>query len=84
VGLLKHHCAIPASAIFRPQWPALGASIGMGACVWGLRLAMESSVRDLIALPILVLAGGAIYAVLVALTMPDVVARFAPRLLRRA
>jgi O-antigen/teichoic acid export membrane protein len=84
VALLKRECAIPASAIFRPQWHALAASLVMGACVWGLRLAMEGSVRDLIALPVLVLVGAAVYAVLIALTMPEVVARFAPRLPRRA
>jgi O-antigen/teichoic acid export membrane protein len=84
VGLLKRYCSIKASAIFPPQWPAFAASLVMGACVTLLRLTLESTVRDAVALPILVLAGAGIYAVMVKLTMPIVVARFAHRLPGRA
>ena len=82
--LLKRHCQIPASAIFRPQWPALAASLVMGACVCALRLALGTSVRDIVALPLLVLAGAGVYTVMVRLTMPAVVARFTSRLPGRA
>jgi O-antigen/teichoic acid export membrane protein len=80
VRLLKRDCHISASAIFRPQWPALAASLVMGACVCALRFALESSVRDIVALPLLVLAGAAVYTAIVRLTMPTVVARFRNRL----
>jgi len=79
VRLMRRHCGIPAGAILRPQWPALAASLLMGAGVCVLRVALEPSVRAIVALPLLVLAGAAIYALLVKLTMPMVVARFALR-----
>lgn len=82
--LLRAQCQVPALAVFRPQWPALAASFVMGACVCALRLALESTVRDIVALPLLVLAGAAVYAVMVSLTMPTVVARFTSRLPGRA
>lgn len=84
VGLLDKYCAIKASAVFRPQWPALAASLVMGVCIWLLRLALESVVRDAVALPILVLTGVGVYALMVKLTMPTVVQRFAYRLPGRA
>jgi O-antigen/teichoic acid export membrane protein len=83
VGLLKRYCAIPASTIFRPQWPPLAASLIMGACVWMLRMALERRVADIVALPLLILAGTAVYTLMVRLTMPTVVARFVSRLPRR-
>jgi PST family polysaccharide transporter len=84
VGLLKRYCAIPASTIFLPQWPPLAASLVMGACVWLLRTALEPWVADAVALPLLVLAGTAVYALMVRLTMPTVVARFVSRIPGRA
>ncbi|HWJ34679.1 MAG TPA: oligosaccharide flippase family protein [Steroidobacteraceae bacterium] len=84
VGLLRRYCAISVSTIFLPQWPALAASLVMGACVWLLRLALQPIVRDAVALPILVLAGAAIYALMVRLTMPTVVAEVVNRLPGRA
>jgi len=54
VGLLQRYCGIPAAAILMPQWRALAASLVMGAFVWLLRITLESTVRDAIALPILV------------------------------
>jgi hypothetical protein len=80
VGLLKRYCAIPASTIFLPQWLPLAASITMGACVWLLRMALDGRVADVVALPLLILAGTAVYTLMVRLTMPTVVARFASRL----
>jgi hypothetical protein len=80
VGLLRRYCAIPASTIFLPQWPPLAASLVMGACVWALRMALEGRVADIVALPLLVLAGTAVYTLMVRLTMPAVVARFASRI----
>jgi hypothetical protein len=56
----------------------------MGALVYALRLALESRVTDAVALPILVVAGAAVYALMVKLTMPTVVARFVNRLPGRA
>jgi O-antigen/teichoic acid export membrane protein len=79
-GLLQRRCAIPASAMLGPQWPALAASLAMGACVCMLRLALEPLVKDAVALPILVLAGAGTYLLLVRLTMPTVVAHFMSRL----
>jgi PST family polysaccharide transporter len=80
VGLLKRYCAIPASTIFLPQWLPLAASITMGACVWLLRMALDGRVADVVALPLLILAGTAVYTLMVRLTMPTVVARFAGRM----
>jgi O-antigen/teichoic acid export membrane protein len=80
VGLLKHYCAIPAATIFQPQLPPLAASLIMGACVWVLRMALEGRVADIVALPLLILAGAAVYALMVRLTMPTVVARFVTRM----
>ncbi len=84
VWLLRRRCGIPLAAVFLPQWPALAASLIMGGCVWTLRLVLEPVVRDLVALPLLVLAGAAVYGVLVKLTMPEVVAHFRDRLPGRA
>jgi O-antigen/teichoic acid export membrane protein len=78
--LLRKYCAVPASAIFAPQWPALVSSLVMGAVVSLLRLWLEPWVRDAIALPILILAGAVAYLALVRLTMPTVVAHFLNRL----
>jgi len=80
VRLLKHRCDIPPAAIFRPQAPALAASLSMGAGVWMLRLALEPFVKDAMALPILVAAGAVIYGVSVRATMPAVVAHVVSRL----
>ncbi len=82
--LLKRGCGISWSAIFEPQRPALLASLVMGACVCALRVALESTVPDVIALPLLVLAGAVVYGGLVSLTMPAVVARFSHLLPGRA
>src|SRR6202043_117384 len=79
VGLLRRYCGIPASTIFLPQWPSLAASLIMGACVWALRMALEGRVADIVALPLLVLAGASVYTLMVRLTMPTVVARFVGR-----
>jgi len=78
--LLKRNCAVPASAIFGPQWPALLSSLGMGGLVWMLRVWLEPLLPDALALPILVLAGAIVYLLLVKLTMPTVVAHFRSRL----
>jgi O-antigen/teichoic acid export membrane protein len=84
LGLLKRHCGIAAATMFRPQWPALAASLVMGAGVWLLRVALEPVVGDVVALPILVVAGALIYALLVRRLMPSVVADFVNRLPGRA
>jgi hypothetical protein len=52
----------------------------MGACVWLLRMALDGRVADVVALPLLILAGTAVYTLMVRLTMPTVVARFASRM----
>jgi O-antigen/teichoic acid export membrane protein len=78
--LLKRNCAVSSSAMFAPQWPALASSLVMGALVSMLRLWLEPWVKDAVALPILILAGAAIYLVMVRLTMPTVVAHFMNRL----
>ncbi len=81
-GLLRRYCAIPPAAILMPQWPPLAASLIMGASVWLLRIVLERRVADALALPLLVIAGIAVYALMVRLTMPAVVARFARGRLR--
>jgi O-antigen/teichoic acid export membrane protein len=78
--LLQTRCAIAPRALLEPQLPALAASLAMGAAVWILRLALEPLVKDGVALPILILTGAGLYALLVKLTMPTVVAHFAARL----
>ncbi len=83
-GLLKRKCAIPARSVFRPQRPALVASLTMGACVWLLRLALVPVVSDAVALPILILAGAGVYVAMIAFMMPSVVAQFLKLLPRRA
>ena len=84
VSLLRKRCGIAPATVFRPQQPALVASLVMGACVWSLRLALASVVSDAVALPLLVLAGAMVYLLMVKLTMPQVVAQFAHRLPGRA
>ena len=84
VGLLKRKCAIPARTVFQPQWPALAASVTMGACVWLLRLLLVPVVSDAVALPILILTGAGVYVAMVTLMMPSVVAQFLNRLPGRA
>ncbi len=82
--LLKLRCALPSSALFQPQWPALAASLTMGACVTLARLALEPLVKDVAALPILILIGAVTYLGMVKLLMPTVVAYFMDRLPGRA
>ena len=84
VSLLRRRCGIAPASVFRPQMPALAASLAMGACVWLLRLALSGVMGDTAALPLLVVGGGIVYLVLVKLTMPDVVAQFVSRLPGRA
>jgi O-antigen/teichoic acid export membrane protein len=84
VHLLKRRCQVSASALFRPQWPAFAASLVMGACVCGLRVALAPIVGDYLALPLLIAAGAATYALMVSFTMPAVVAHFVNRLPGRA
>lgn len=84
VGLLKRQCAIPARTVFSPQWPALAASLTMGACVWLLRLALAPILPDAAALPILVLAGAAVYVGMGTVLMPDLATQFLRRLPGRA
>ncbi len=76
-GLLQRYCAIPPAAIWMPQWPPLAASLIMGGSVWLLRIVLERRVADALALPLLIVVGIAVYALMVRLTMPAVVARFA-------
>ena len=84
LSFLERRCRIPAASVLGPQMPALLASGVMGACVWGLRLALEARVTDVVALPLLVLAGALIYGTMVKLVMPDVVAEFAARIPRKS
>jgi hypothetical protein len=46
-------------------------------------MALEHRVPDVVALPLLMLAGAVVYTLMVRLTMPTVVARFASRIPRR-
>jgi O-antigen/teichoic acid export membrane protein len=84
VSLLRRRCGIAPASVFRPQMPALAASLAMGGCVWLLRLALGGVMSDAAALPLLVACGGVIYVLLVKLTMPHVVAQFVSRLPGRA
>lgn len=83
VDLLKRKCSIPPSTVFLAQYPALGASVAMGVCVWLLRLALAGKVSDGVALPILVAAGAGFYVLMVVGMMPSVVAQFTNRPLGR-
>jgi O-antigen/teichoic acid export membrane protein len=80
VSLVKRRCGIAPASLFRPQQPALVASLVMGACVWLSRLALGGVVADGVALPILVMVGAVVYVVMVRITMPQVVAQFVGRL----
>ena len=84
VSLLRRRCGIAPASVFRPQMPALAASLVMGGCVWLLRLALSGVMGDAAALPLLVVGGGIVYVVVVKLTMPEVVAQFVSRLPGRA
>jgi O-antigen/teichoic acid export membrane protein len=84
VALLKRRCGIAPATVFRPQLPALAASLVMGACVWLLRVALVGVVSDAVALPILLATGAIVYGVLVKLAMPQVVAHFVSRMPRGA
>jgi O-antigen/teichoic acid export membrane protein len=80
LGLVGHRCGVPVATILRPQIPALLASLVMGACVWGLRLALQPVLSDAVALPLLMAAGAVVYMVMVWVTMPAVVQQFATRI----
>jgi len=84
--LLGRRCGIAPATVFRPQLPPLIASLVMGACVWLSRQALAGAVPEVVALPLLVMIGALVYALMVKVTMPHVVAQFInrPRLPERA
>jgi hypothetical protein len=49
-----------------------------------LRMVLEHRIADVVALPLLMFAGATVYTLMVRLTMPTVVARFASRIPWRA
>jgi O-antigen/teichoic acid export membrane protein len=57
----------------------LGLSLVMGGAVWGLRVQLHNHVDGVGLLAMMVLAGAAIYAGLLRLTMPEVVGSFTRR-----
>jgi O-antigen/teichoic acid export membrane protein len=84
--LLQRRCGIAPATVFRPQLPALVASLVMGGCVWLSRLALAGVVAEVVALPLLVMIGAIVYGAMVKITMPQVMAQFVnrPRLPERA
>lgn len=77
--LVKRHCGLSAEDVFKPQAPALAASAVMGVSILLLRRALQGAVPDVVALPLLVAAGGLVYVALIRMLMPAVVAQLLGR-----
>ena len=77
--LVKRHCGLSTEDVFKPQAPALAASAVMGVSILLLRRALQGAVPDVVALPLLVAAGGLVYVALIRLLMPSVVAQLLGR-----
>jgi O-antigen/teichoic acid export membrane protein len=76
ISLLKRYCGLPARVMLRAQLPALTAALAMGTGVWLLRIQLETVLSSAILLPILAVAGVAIYAILIALLLPNLAGQF--------
>jgi polysaccharide transporter, PST family len=74
--LLKKKCAVSPRKLLRSQRPAFIAACTMGAVVTGLRLGLEPMVASVILLPLLIVAGAAIYASMIAVMLPQMAARY--------
>ncbi len=81
--LLRFKCALPARPLFTAQVPALLAALVMGAAVTALRLVLEPMLSPVVLLPLLVVAGAALYAGAIALLLPNVARGFAARFIAR-
>jgi O-antigen/teichoic acid export membrane protein len=77
--LLQSRCGIPARVLFDAQRPALIASIVMGVSVTLLRLGLEPMLKSIVLLPVLVAAGAMVYAMVIALLVPEFARRLAGR-----
>jgi len=71
----KKRCGIRARQILKPQMPPLAAAIVMGVLVALMQSALRPHLNGLVLLSVLIAAGAAIYAVMVALEFPHVAAR---------
>ena len=78
--LLRRRCSIPLKELFAPQWRPLFAAALMGAGVTAIRLVLEPHLNSILLLPVLIAAGGLIYAAGVQLLLPEVAQEYAVRL----
>jgi O-antigen/teichoic acid export membrane protein len=73
---MANKCGVTAMEILRPQLPLLMSAVAMGAVVSALQYALTPLMKDLALLPILIAAGGAVYAAIIAVQYPEMAARF--------
>jgi O-antigen/teichoic acid export membrane protein len=72
----RRYCGLTLKDVLLPQVPALLASMGTGAIVWGLNLLMAPYLNQVVLLAWLVLVGAVTYAALIARLLPEVAAPF--------
>ncbi|HWM65638.1 MAG TPA: oligosaccharide flippase family protein [Steroidobacteraceae bacterium] len=79
VTLLKRKCGLSPRVILGAQVPALAAALVMGVGVWLLQLETAPWLSGITELLLLVVAGAALYALMIALLMPGFAAQFIRR-----
>jgi O-antigen/teichoic acid export membrane protein len=77
--LLRDKCAVPPRTLFAAQTPALIASGLMGIGVTLLRIALEPYLRSILLLPVLIAAGGLMYAGAIRALLSEVAREYAIR-----
>jgi O-antigen/teichoic acid export membrane protein len=75
----RRYCGIGAANALRAQMPLLFAALGMGATVWLLRHALAPHLGAGALLVLLIAVGAIVYAILLALFAPQLVARYRAR-----
>jgi O-antigen/teichoic acid export membrane protein len=75
-ALLRRYAGLSPRVILGPQLPALAAALVMGAGLWLLRRELDPLLSGLFELPVLLVAGAGLYALMIALLMPGFTARF--------
>jgi O-antigen/teichoic acid export membrane protein len=77
--LLRDKCALPPRTLFGAQTPALIAAAIMGIGVTLLRIVLEPYLRSILLLPLLIAAGGLMYAGAIRALLPEVAREYALR-----
>jgi O-antigen/teichoic acid export membrane protein len=80
--LVQLKCHVSARLLFDAQRPAFIAATLMGIAVSALRFGLEPLLRGIVLLPVLVIVGGAVYAVLLSMLSPSLVRQFTARFAR--